>query len=456
MFKRKKYDYDLIVIGSGAGGSVGAHYAASLGKKVAIVEKGAVGGECPNIACVPTKALLYSAHVYETALNSAPFGVDVKDVSFDFEKIHSWKNLVVSRTGAAHGEESFKEENIDLIKGFAKFLDHHTVEVGDKKYTSSKFLIATGSKVFITPIEGLEDVGYITFEQAIDYQKLPKSIFILGGGAVGCEFAQIFQSFGVKVTIADSLPKLLAKEDSETSDLVQALFENRGIKVITNATIFRVTKSDGKKIIHFKLGDEEHTSEADEILVASGKRPVLSFAPEKAGIKIDKGRLLINKHLRTNVKNIFAAGDVIGPFLLTNEGYYQSYIAVNNAFSRKKRSADYSVVPRCVFINPEVASVGISEQEAKVKGIKTKKGIVPISIMGRANTSNEFDGFVKIITDKKERIIGGAIVAPNAGEIIHEIALAVRLKVKAKVIAEMMHAYPTFAETVKIACSSIE
>src|SRR3989344_1145092 len=240
MFKRKKYDYDLIVIGSGAGGSVGAHYAASLGKRVAIIEKGAVGGECPNIACVPTKALLYSAHVYETALNSAPFGVEVKDVSFDFEKIHRWKNLVVSRTGAAHGEESFKEENIDLIKGKAKFLDNQTIEVGDKKYTSSKFLIATGSKVFIPPIEGLENAGYITFEQAIDYQKFPKSIFILGGGAVGCEFAQIFASFGVKVAIADSLPKLLAKEDSETSDLVQALFENRGIKVITSATIFKV------------------------------------------------------------------------------------------------------------------------------------------------------------------------------------------------------------------------
>lgn len=456
LFNRKKYDYDLIVIGSGAGGSVGAHSAVSLGKKVAIFEKAEIGGECPNWACVPTKALLHAADVYQSAQNAETYGSIIKNVELDFKKVKDWRDLVVSRTGASHGKESFKEEHITLIQEEAKFISPHEVEAGGKTYSAHNFLIATGTTVFIPPIEGLKEAGYVTFKEIGSAKELPKSLFILGGSAVGCEFAQIFSRFGTKVTIADTVEKLLFREDKEVSDIVQALFENDGIKVLTGVTVEKVEKKGNMKVVHYKKGNESHTTEVEEILISTGKRPLLDFAPEKAGIKIDNGRLNVNQYLQTNVSHIYAAGDIIGPFQFTPTGYYQSDIAVTNMFKRQKIKPDYTVVPRAVYISPEVSSVGITEAQAKEKGIKVKVGIAPIGIVGRANTSNEFNGFVKIITDKNDVIIGAAIVSPAAGEMIHELALAMKLKAKAQTIAEMVHAYPTFSETIKIACSAVQ
>ena len=456
MFKHHKYDFDLIVIGSGAGGSVGAHYAHSLGKKVAVFEKAEIGGECPNWACVPTKALLHAAKIYQLAQNSEQFGVKTQNVELDTKLIKKWRDLVVSRTGVTHGEETFQKEGLHLIKEKASFINAHEVEAGGKIYSGAKFLIATGSTVAVPPIEGLAKSGYITFKEAGDLEKLPKSIFILGGGPVGCEFAQIYATFGTKVILADSLPKLIAKEDAEVSDLVQALFENQGIEVLTGIKVDKIGKKPTHKVIHYQKEDKHHQVETQEILVSTGKHPVLDFAPEKAGIKIENGRIVANNYLQTSQDHIYCAGDVIGPFLFTHTGEYQSYIAVNNAFSRKSTKPDYSVVPRCVFTFPEVASVGMSENDAKEQGIRLKVGMFAMSQLGRSNTSNEFDGFVKIITNKDETIIGASIVAPRAGEMIHELALAVRLKVKAKIIAEMIHAYPTFSEAIKFAASSLK
>lgn len=451
-----KFDFDLIIIGTGAGGSVGAHYAAALGKEVAIFEKAEVGGECPNFACVPTKAILHAADVYQTIKSSEFYGTNVGKITLDYERIKRWKNIVVSRTGAAHGEESFKDDKIKLIKAKAHFISEHEVSADGKVYSASKFLIATGSATFIPSIPGLNESGFITFKEAVDFSSLPKSIFILGGGPIGCEFAEIFNSFESRVIIGDTAKKLMAKEDPETSELLQALFEFRGIKVLTGIEVIKVEKEGSKKIIYYKKDNEQHQAEVDEILIAAGKKPVLDFDLQKAGLILDKEHLITDQYLQTNVLHIYAAGDVVGPYLFTHTGYYQSYIAVNNMFSRKKIKQSFRALPRCVFTNPEIASVGLSETQAKEMGIKTKKGLCAISILGRANTSNELDGFVKVITDEKERIIGGAIVAPNAGEMIHELALAIQLKVKAQVISDMLHVYPTFSEGIKIACSSLE
>ncbi len=456
MLKKKHYDYDLIVIGSGAGGSVGAHFAASKGKKVALFELDAIGGECPNFACVPTKALLHSAKMYSHAKNLEYFGIKTTGVSLHYQKIKEWKDLVVSRTGAAHGKHSFQKDGIHVYHAKAHFISPHQIEAGGKVYSARKFLIATGSKVFIPPISGLEEAGYITFKQAVDFSKLPSSILIFGGGAVGCEFAQIFSSFGSKVVLVNRSERILSKEDIEVSSLVQALFENQGISVMVNTSIEKIEKRGQKKEVWFRRKDGVYKHEFDEILIATGKVPVLDFDPERAGLKIEHHRLKVNKYLQTSLPHIYAAGDIIGPFLFTHVGYYQSYIAARNAFSNEKIVPDYKVVPRAVFIEPEVASVGMSEEDAKTKGIPIKKGIIAIAILGRANTSNELDGFVKIITDKNGVIIGGSIVAPSAGEMIHEIALAIKLRVKAKVLAEMLHAYPTFSEGIKIACSVVE
>lgn len=455
MFRRKKYDYDLIVIGSGSAGGVGAHYASSLGKKVALFEKGAIGGECPNYACVPTKALLHAAEVYETAQEAHLFGVNAKSLSLNYPHIKEWKDLAVSRTGASHGVKSFEQDKIHVISHKARFISPHEVEAAGKTYSASKFLIATGSDVFIPEIDGLMDTGCITFREAIDFTKLPESIFIIGGGAVACEFAQIFSSFGTKVTIA-ARSALLSNEDKEVSDLVQALFENRNINVLIGVSVSRVEKKGNKKLLFYKFGGEEQSTSVEEILIATGKSPVLDIDLEKANVKYDHKGIKVNHYLETSAKNIYAAGDVVGPYLFTHAGYYQSYIAASNAFSYIKKRVDYRAVPRCVFIKPEVASVGLSEEQAKIKGIKIKKGMAAIAILGRANTSNELDGFVKVIVNHEGVIIGGSIVAPRAGEMIHELTLAVQLKLKAQVLADMIHAYPTFSEGIKVACSNLE
>ncbi len=455
MLQKNKYDFDLIVIGSGAGGSVGAHYAASLGKRVAIFETGAIGGECPNFACVPTKALLHAANLYQQVKSSSLFGIESQKVEIDYSKIHAWKNLVVTRTGAAHGKESFEKSKIKIFEHKAEFISSHEIKASDKIYSARNFLLATGSKVFIPNIPGLIESGYITFKKAVNFTRLPSSILIFGGGAVGCEMAHLFRSLGVKVTLVNRSERILSKEDKEVSDLVDALFRSEGISIFTNTSIIKVEKRGEKKLVTLKGKGDEHRHEFEEIVISTGKVPVLDFSPEKAGIEVIDGKLKVNRFLQTTALNIFAAGDVIGPYLFTHTGYYQSYIAAKNAFSYKMTIPDYRSVPRCVFIHPEVASVGMSEEELKNKGIKYKKGIVGIAVVGRANTSNEMDGFVKVITDKQGVILGGSIIAPSAGEMIHELALAVKLRVKAAILADMPHVYPTFSEAIKIACSNI-
>lgn len=451
-----RYDYDLIVIGSGAGGGAGAHYAASLGYRVAVVEKDTIGGECPNFACVPTKSLLHASDVYTTVQDAGFYGIATGKPVIDYRKIKAWKDLVVSRTGAAQGKSLFEEDDIDVLRGAARFLSRHEIQVGTRRYTAAKFLIATGSSAFIPPIPGLAESGYGTFKQAVNFEKLPSSIFIMGGGAIGCEFAQIFQSFGAKVYLADALPQLLAKEDEDVSAITQALFEARGITVLTESTVTRVSQREGKKVVHYTREGKEHTETVDEILVATGKRPNTDLGLEKAHVGHDKRGIRVNSYLQTSAPNIYAAGDVVGPYLYTHTGYYQSRIAAHNALSRKKIRPNYHVVPRCVFLDPEIASVGITEREAKEKHIPYRKGMTPIVILGRANTDNVLDGFVKILAKPNGKILGASIVSPRAGEIIHEIALAMQLNAHVTDVAQMIHAYPTYSEAVKIACALVK
>ncbi|HEY1074679.1 MAG TPA: NAD(P)/FAD-dependent oxidoreductase, partial [Patescibacteria group bacterium] len=442
---------------SGSGGSVGAHHAASLGKDVAIVERDTIGGECPNYGCVPTKALLYAAKTYESAESAAFYGTRMGGkVSYDYNAVRKWKNFVVSRTGAAQGEKVFEDSDIHVLNGEAKFVSPHEIRIGTRRYSADKFLIATGTDVAIPPIPGLDAAGYVTFREAINFKQLPDSLFILGGGAIGCEFAQVFSSFGVKIHIADFAERLLAKEDEEVSAIVQAIFENRGIKVHTAARVLRISKREGKKVVHYEVAGKEHAAEVDEILVATGKRPMLDLDLERAGVAHDKHGLKVNAYLQTSASHIYAAGDVIGPLMFTHTASYQSYIAANNMFSRSKIKPSYQVIPRCVFLEPEVASVGISEAEAIERGFKIKKGMAAIASLGRANTDNTLDGFVKVITKTDGTLLGASIVSPRAGEMIHELALAMQLKAKASDVAAMVHAYPTYSEAVKYACANIE
>jgi pyruvate/2-oxoglutarate dehydrogenase complex dihydrolipoamide dehydrogenase (E3) component len=451
------YDFDLIVIGSGSGGSVGAHFAAKKGKKVAVFEKHKVlGGECPNWACVPTKALLHAAETYQTVLGAEKYGIKTGSVGFDYKKVKAWKDLVVSRTGTSEGDQAFAEAGIAVYHAEARFVNKHTITANGRRFTANKFLIASGTTDFIPPIEGLEKTGYITFRRAIDLEKLPKSIFVIGGGAIGVEFAHLFNSFGSDVTLLEVAPRLLGREEPEAADLCKAIFNAKGVNAITGGTIFEIRKHGDKKLVSYSDGRSNFVAEVDEILVAAGKKPNTDLGLENANVEFNKRGIITDNFMKTTTNNIFAAGDVVGPYQFTHTASYQSRLAAHNMYSRTNPiESDYTSIPRCVFMSPEIASVGLTEAEARAYKKPIKIGLVPISVVGRSNTSNQSTGFVKLVATQKGVIIGGTIVAPRAGEMIHEVALAIHNRDTAAQIASYVHAFPTWNEAIRVAATKI-
>lgn len=460
--KHKKpvyFDYDLIVIGTGAGGGVAAHLATKAGKKVAVIEAEKVGGECPNYGCVPTKALLQAAEVYNTIKEGARFGVSSSGVKVDFNKVQSWKDGAVERTGTDEGEEFYHQEHIRVIHGHAHFINPHTVTVGARRYTAKNFLVASGTTDAVPPIAGLKEFGFINYRGALELKTLPASLFIIGGGPIGCEFAHFFASLGTKVHIGEMAPRLVAMEDPEAGELLGALFERRGVEVHTGVKVSRITKEGSSKVVSFEKDGAVHTARVSEVMLATGKAPNTDLGLENAGVVYDRGGIKVNKYMQTAAKHIYAAGDVVGPYRFTHTASYQSRIAAHNMYHRdesKKIKADYAAVPRCVFVDPEIACVGATEQQLCDKKIPYQIAALPISVIGRANTSGVDHGFVKVLATKHGTILGGTIVSPRAGEMIHELALAVQHRMTARQIAETIHAFPTWSEAVRKTCQKLK
>jgi len=456
MAKRSSvFDFDLIAIGSGTAGGVAAHIASRDGKNVAIVEGDTIGGECPNFGCTPTKAIINSAEIYRTVKNAGAYGINVGSVNLDAKKIKAWKDLAVKRTGTGLGDQVFESEGIHMLKGHAHFIDDHTISVNKKRYSARFILIATGSHNFIPPIEGLKEAGFMTHRQAINLTKHPKSLFIIGGGAIGCEFGFAFNSFGIDITMAEIAPRLMAREDLEVGDFLGEYFKLEGINVLTGTEVIKVEVKRGKKIVHYRQGTKESSVAVDDILLAAGLHPNTDIGLENAGVKYNSHGISASHTMQTNLKHIYAAGDVAGPYAFTHIASYQSRVAVHNMFKRHKVVAKYHAVPRVLFVDPEVATVGMTEDQLNRQGIHFKTHAVPVDIIGRANVSDRHEGFVKVIVSKTNVLLGAAIVAPRAGEMIHELTLAVNLGLTAEDVASTIHAFPTWSEAVKVACAGV-
>jgi pyruvate/2-oxoglutarate dehydrogenase complex dihydrolipoamide dehydrogenase (E3) component len=448
--------FDLIVIGSGTAGSSAWYAARQLGRSVAVFEPDVLGGECPTFACVPTKALLHCAEVYETAKTASRFGIDVTGLSFDYARVKAWKDEVVSSTGAALGEQPYREMDVHLVRAAARFVATGAVEADGRRYTAERFLIATGAGQRMPPIEGIEQAGYITFRQAIDLTVLPRSLFILGGGAVGCEFAHLFNRFGTDVTIADRNERLLHAEDPEVGDLLADLFAHRGIDIRMSTTVLRAQRDGGQKRLTLERDGRQETLLVDEVLIATGKSPNVGLGLEAAGIEYDKDKgVTVDSTLRTTNPAVYAAGDVAGPYRFTHAASYQGYLACQNMFATDQRHVDYAAMPRCVFTSPEVAAVGLTEAQARAGGRDVRVGLTGIDASDRALTSGEMDGFVKVIADASGRLLGGAALAPHAGEFMQELALAIKLGATAEQLATTIHAFPTFSEALAAACAEV-
>ncbi len=455
-----KYDYDIIAIGSGSAGGAAAFVAKKGGFRVAIVEefKDKLGGNCPNYACVPTKALLNAAQVYKMALKASEFGIDVSDVRFDFKKVAAYRDEIVNMLTGPRIERNLHNAGIDLLWGHAKFVSEHELDVAGKRYSSHHIIIATGSKEFIPPIEGLKEAGFLVSDQAVKLQVLPESIIIIGGGPVGTEFSQIFSSFGVKVTLLQRDPQILQREDRDIADYVQKDLESRGVKIVLNMEVESVHKAGSRKIVAVRIGDKNEAFEAEEIMIAAGRRAALAdLNLEAAGLKLDShGKLELNEYLQTSQAHIWAAGDAAGNWQFTHTAAYEGDLVGRNICHRHDEAVNYDVVPRVTFCEPEVASVGMTEQEAKKKGIDITIAKFAMGGLGRALIDRDRRGFVKIVAEaKNKQILGAHIVGKQAGHLIHEIAVAMKAKIPATTIAKTIHAYPTFSEAVAAAAEEL-
>ena len=456
--KKRKFEFDLIVLGTGAGGSAAANIAAKNGLKVAVVENDLFGGESPNYGEIPVRALSNAVKTIWQAKKSSKMGIRSGGVGLNFPTLMNWKNLVIERTGAHDNKKFYESAGITTFRGNARFVTPNEISINQKHISASKFLIATGANFEIPNITNLENIKYLTPRTILDIQKPPKSIFIIGGGPEAVEIAQILAILGTKVYISEISARLLPREDEEVGITIENIMvENMNIFVLPQTRVVAVEKDGmGKKVI-FQRGGSEKFVRVEEIMVAGNRKPNTDIGLENANVEYSDDGIIVDEHLQTSAKHIFAAGAILDGKFSTTEALLQSRIAANNIIKpRSKISLNYSAIPRTISSIPEIASVGLTEDDCIKRDLRIKTAIAPISLIARSNTEDFQSGFVKIICDKKGKILGGSIVAPEASSMIQEIGLAIKLEISAHELAELPHAFQSWNEAIRVCASRIK
>ncbi len=460
-------NFDLVILGSGSTAFAAALRAQELGKSAVMTEERPIGGTCVNRGCLPSKNLIEAAKLIYNARTPRYPGLTPCEIKLDFNALISQKDDVV------HGYRKKKYESLvggqfRIETGNVQFVDASTVEVNGKQLTGEKVLIATGSRPVIPEIEGLDSVPYITsdlltVDEEMELRELPKSLLILGGGYIALELGQMFNRFGTEVTIIDRNSQLLARGyEPEVGQSIGEIFADEGIQVVTRATIRSVRKEQGGIVATVVVGNRERQYRAEKLLIATGRRPNTDkIAIERSGVELGaQGEVAVNEYLRTNVPHIFAAGDVIGSQvgsqLATPVGSQDGGIAAHNAFSGEKpRAVNHRVIPRAIFTDPQIGIVGMTEAEALAAGHPCWCNSVPMSFVPRAGAIRETKGFIKMVADSgTNEVLGVSMVGLNAGEVIHEAAMALRFHAKIHDFIDQLHVYPTMAEALKIVAIS--
>jgi len=445
--------YDLIVIGGGPAGYVGAIRAAQLGKKVACVEMERAGGTCLNWGCIPTKSLIKNAEVYELIKHAEEFGITVKDVSFDFAKVMLRSRGVADKM-AKGIEFLFKSKKVDYFVGKGTVGKDKKVVVrsadGKEQILEAKnVLLATGTTPRHLPGLKVDGEKVMTSREALAIQKQPKSLVIIGAGAIGVEFAYFFNAFGTKVTLVEMLPQILPQEDAEVADVVAKSFIKHGIEVFTETKVEKTeVTATGVKVT--LSGKESKTIEADSLLIAIGVQPNLDgLLATGLNVDLEKGYLKTDANYQTSIPGVYAAGDIIGPPWLAHVASHEAVEAIEGLFVAGKKPHKVTIFPGCTYCHPQVASVGITEKKAKEQGLKIKVGKFPYRASGRAVASGDVEGFVKVIVGEKHgEILGAHIVGAEATELIAEMGLASTLEATVDEILSTIHAHPTLSEMV--------
>ncbi|HLG71207.1 MAG TPA: NAD(P)/FAD-dependent oxidoreductase [Chloroflexota bacterium] len=439
-------DFDVMVIGGGGAGYAAASTAARHGARVAMIEDWKLGGTCLNVGCVPSKTLLRSAYVWQLVQRAGEFGVEVSQAKPNFKALMQRKDDVIRGFSGEGPEESLRNQGITWLRQHASFVDQHTLRVGEKDYTSDKFVICAGSRTTIPPLEGLDSVEYITSDGAFELQELPRSIVIVGTGTIGCEFASFFRAMGSEVTVVGR--RLLPREDEDLTDSLAQAFEKRGIRIVygraqavgCQGPIKWVSTSNGQR------------AEGEVLMLAGGREPNMAgLNLEAADVDYTPIGITVDEHMRTSAPNVWAAGDVTGPPMYTHAGDYAAEIAGwNVVHGRNQKKVDWRVIPRPVFSFPEFAAVGLTEEQARQGRDDIEVSKVRFDEVTKPIIDRETEGFVKVIARSSDgQILGAGIVGTEATMLISELVVAMAGKVSAWTVGDAIHPYPTLPEVVR-------
>ena len=438
----------IAIIGGGPGGYVAAIKAAMLGADVTVIEKRRVGGTCLNVGCIPTKALLASSSMLNNIKEAKSFGINIDgEINIDFSSIMSRKDKIVNQL--INGIEFlFEKRGINLINGFGKLIDKNNIEVtmedGSKEVVNAdRIILANGSVPVIPEMFPYDGKTVITSDELLSLQELPKSILIIGGGVIGCEIGQFLRTLGTEVTIVEMNEQLLPFEDKDVAKQLQRQFKKDKIKVMTGVGVETCQVIDNQAVATLSNGKQIKSQYA---LVAVGRKPNLNNSGIKElGIEINKGKIVVNQNLETNIEGIYAIGDLIDTPFLAHVASKEGMIAVENALGKSK-VVDYTAVPRCVYTEPEVAAVGKTEKQLDAEGKKYNVGQFDFRALGKAQAIGNFQGFIKVIADENDVIIGASIVGPHATDLLTELSLAIHLKLTTEQVGDVIHAHPTLSE----------
>jgi len=450
MSSNKKHDFDLAVIGGGSGGYAAARTAANEGLKTIVIEGGdQVGGLCILRGCMPTKALLYAAEVMHLVGHSEPFGVRTDGVSFDFAKVMARKDRLVADF-ADYRVQQLNNGQFQFKRAMARFADPHSVQLSNgETLTARNFVIATGSRVAPSPLPHLDDVGYLTSDTALKLTKLPRTLAVLGGGAVALEFAQFFSRFGVKVTLIQRSPHVLHEMDSDAAKVIEDVFRREGVTVYTGTKLLGARRIGGVKEISFEHDGQVVRVQCEEVFFGLGRTPnIESLALDRAGVQLEFGRIAANAQMQTSAPHIYTAGDCTSLHEIVHIAVLQGEVAAHNiAHPERPRQMDYRLRAEVVFTDPQIASVGLTEKCTDVQNIPYLVASYPFNDHGKSLIMEAKDGFVKLLADPRTgELLGGSCVGPHAGELIHEIIAAMAKRMTAAELASMPHYHPTLAE----------
>ncbi len=451
----KKFDYEYVVIGSGAAGSAAALLAAGLGVKTAIIEADKWGGSTLNYRDVPYGAALGFAERYTEAVRGSRFGMSSSTLRYNYPTVLNWQATAIRRAGGG-SKKIFEEAGIDCYQGQADFISPHEVVVDDTQITSEKFLLATGSTLSANGIAGTDTVGCWTPNTALRMSRVPKALLVIGGGSTGCEIAEYFAALGVHVLIAEAEDRLLPKEEPEASTTIEDFLRKRfQVDVLTSSRVVALTQDLTSKQAIFVRDGQEKSVRVDAIVLATTPEPSTDYGLENAGVKYSYTGVAVNQGLRTTCGHIWAAGDVLGGESSTEKATYEAKLATMNALRKAGNNVNYTGFVRMTNTFPQVAKVGANEVELGEKGEKRKVSIIPINTISAANTNDFREGFVKMSADSKGQILGATVVAPHADLIIQELSLAIRTGMRVAEIASAPHVATSWNEAVRIAAREL-